>query len=96
MNFYHPSSQNRSDSELIEAWGKDYGLTLLEVMNLSAEERSDALEAVRSLAIFWSEPVEKEPNNPFWMEDEGFRDAERDTEALGQIARRVFDRRPES
>ncbi|GDX11553.1 hypothetical protein LBMAG57_33250 [Verrucomicrobiota bacterium] len=95
MNFYHPSSRHRTDSDLIEAWGRDYGLTLLEVMNLSAGERREALEALRSLAIWWSEPVEKEPDNPYWMEDEGYIDSDKDTKVLARIARSVFDRRPE-
>ena len=96
LNIYHPGLQHKSDSELIEAWGRDYGLTLLEVMNFSADERREALDALNSLVGFWTPPFIREPDdNPFWMQDEGYTDAERDTKTLAIIARQVFDRRPQ-
>jgi hypothetical protein len=95
LNIYRPNTRYENESDLIESWGRDYGLTLLEVMNLTAEERRDALSALKYLAAWWITPIEREPGNPFWMEDEGYRDAERDTAALAEIAKRVFERRPE-
>ncbi len=95
MNQYYPrTATDASEFQMLKSWGEDYGLTTHEILNLSAKERADAFSALHSLTVWWKQPTGTDYGNPFWMEDEGFRDAEDDTKTLAAIANQVFDRRP--
>lgn len=93
MDWYMPRlGADASDDDLLLDWSEDWRLSGIELMELKPEELEAAQEALRSLAVWWSESITGDRDNFYWYEDDGYRDAEDDTRKLISLASAAYRR----
>lgn len=86
-NSYIPKSPaDATDQQLLNDLASDLGFRCAELDRLSVGDRARVVVALRSLAIWIREPIPYDTGNPFWLQDEGYSDAEEDTKTLNEIA----------
>lgn len=96
MDWYMPRlGADASDDDLLLDWSEDWRLSGIELMELKPEEIEAAQEALRSLAVWWSESITGDRDNFYWYEDDGYRDAEDDTRKLRNLASAAYRRAQE-
>jgi hypothetical protein len=85
--WYNPGIPVDSEpDEYLKKWASDYKIPIENLVLLNQEERDSACEALRSLAVWYSTPIEKDDDNPYWMEDEGYKESDDDMKFLNNLA----------
>lgn len=85
--WYNPGiSKDSTPEEFLKKWAVDHRIPIKNLALLTEEERDAAYEALRSLAVWYATPIEADFDNPYWMEDEGYRDSDDDMKVLNEFA----------
>ena len=85
--WYNPGIPNDSTpEEFLRKWALDNKMSVTALDLLSDEDRREVCSALRSLAIWYSSPIEADHDNPYWMEDEGYNDSDDDVKVLNRFA----------
>jgi hypothetical protein len=82
-DWYHPSLPFTAEAaDLLSKWAIDHGINEKDLSTLTREESESAVNALQMLAYWFSAPIKSDLTNPFWMENEGFNEADRDNKIL--------------
>jgi hypothetical protein len=85
--WYNPGIPSDSTpDEFLRKWAGDHKIPIATLVLLNEEERSSIYYALRSLALWFSTPIEKDYDNPHWMEDEGYNDSDDDMKVLNELS----------
>jgi hypothetical protein len=79
-------------ADLLNKWAGDHGIKEENLSTLTPEELESAVQALQMLAYWLSAPIKSDLTNPFWLENEGFNEADRETDILRGLEEKLRKR----
>ncbi len=96
-DWYHPGIPFTAETaDLLRKWAGDHGIEEECLSILTREELEAAIQALQMLAYWhWlSAPIKSDLLNPFWLENEGCNEADREMQVLRGLEEKLRDHGP--
>jgi len=92
-NWYRPGLPFTAETaDLLSKWAGDHGIKEENLSTLTSEDLESAVQALQMLAYWLSAPIKSDLTNPFWLENEGFNEADRETQILRGLEEKLRNR----